>query len=142
MKNYKIIFLKMAIGLIFILSIILSVLWIPKLPKVFYAVYPTIIPFFIALFKGLKLLNLIEKGEAFSNSSALCLKQISFYAFLIATFYCLASTMLLIFNYKHNFMITCISFFFASFFISVFASLLSELMENAIKIKTENDLTI
>lgn len=142
MKNYKIIFLKIAIGLILILAIILSILLIPKLPTVFYAVYATIIPFFIALFKGLKLLNLIEKGQAFSKSSALCLKQISFYAFLITVFYCLASTMLLIFNYQHNFIIICISFFFTAFFFSIFTSVLAELMENAIKIKDENDLTI
>lgn len=142
MKNYRIIFLKMAIGLIFILSIILSLIWIPKLPKVFYAIYPTIIPFFIALFKASKLLSFIEKGEAFSTNSVSCLKSISINAFVIAIFYLSTSMLLIIFNYKNNFMITSISFFFTSFSISVFSSVLSELMENALKIKSENDLTI
>lgn len=142
MKNYRIIFLKMAIGLIFILSIMLSLIWIPRLPKIFYAIYPTIIPFFIALFKALKLLSHIEKGEAFSISSVNCLKHIGISAFIIAIFYLSASILLITFNYKNNFMITSISFFFTSFSISVFSSVLSELMENALKIKSENDLTI
>lgn len=142
MKNYKIAFLRMAIGLIFILPVIASVLWLPKLPNIFYLVLITLIPFLSAVFRAKNLLALIEQGDAFSDSSVLHLEKISFSALFIALFYFLASIFLVIFSYKISFTIISVSFFFTSFSICVFSSVLSELMGNALKIKSENDLTI
>jgi hypothetical protein len=142
MKNYKIAFLKLAIGLIFISSIVASILWIPTLPKTFYAVLLTLVPLFSVLLSSRNLLVLIERDEAFSDGSVVCLKNISFGALSISLFYFLASIFLIAFDYRQSFIVISISFFFTSFSIYLFSAVLSELMENALKIKSENDLTI
>lgn len=111
----------------------------------FIAAYASSIPFFIALYQTFKLLNYIDRNNAFSDLSVKALRTIKHCAVAISILY-----------------IGCIPFIFhiaeqedapglgalglvvifASIVIAVFAAVLQKLLRSAIDIKSENDLTI
>lgn len=111
----------------------------------FIGMYASALPFFFALVQALRLLSYIDKNEAFSALSVKALQRIKYCACAISLLY-----------------IACLPFFyliadkddapgvlaiglvvaFASFVIAVFAAVLQKLLQNAIDIKSENDLTI
>ncbi|WP_227396607.1 DUF2975 domain-containing protein [Jeotgalibacillus aurantiacus] len=109
------------------------------------AMYVTVVPFFIALFQSFKLLGYIDRNEAFSSLSVAALKKIKICAFVISLIY----VMTMPFFYAvaelddaPGVILVGAVLVGASFVVGVFAYLLQMLLNNAIEIKTENDLTV
>ncbi|WP_033542983.1 DUF2975 domain-containing protein [Planococcus sp. CAU13] len=109
------------------------------------ALYATAVAYFIALYQSLKLLSYIDKGTAFSELSVKALKNIKYCALTITGLYILCLPVILYTAEIDDapglgglgMVIT-----FGAFVISVFAAVLQKLLENAIEIKSENDLTV
>jgi hypothetical protein len=153
-------FLKVAIGLIGLFVIAMSILALPSLlkdvsenpnqfTKYIYSIvvimYITIIPFFIALFQTIKLLNLIEKNKAFSDLAVKCLKVIKYSAFTISGLYVVTMPFFYLFGELDDapgVILVGFMFFFAPLVIAFFAAILEKLLQQAIDIKKDNELTI
>ncbi|XKE95352.1 DUF2975 domain-containing protein [Metaplanococcus flavidus] len=109
------------------------------------ALYITAIAYFIALYQSLKLLSYIDKNIAFSELSVKALKNIKYCALTITGIYILCLPLILYMAQVDDapglgglgMVIT-----FGAFVIAVFAAVLQKLFENAIEIKSENDLTV
>lgn len=107
--------------------------------------YAAAIPFYLALWQGLKLLNYIDKNKAFSDLSVVSLKKIKYLAVVVSLcLYAALPFMLQIAQADDAPGIILIWGAFASvpIVIAVFAALLQKLLKNAIDIKNENDLVV
>ena len=151
-------FLKVSVILIGIIVLSLSMFWLPRLadeaaviaPDLAYlqylvlvGLYVTTIPFFFALYQALKLLTFIDNNNAFSNLSVKALKNITYCAMTISVLYVIGGLFLLLQNALHpGIAIMGFTIIFASTIIAVFASTLEKLLNNAIDMKFENDLTV
>ena len=107
--------------------------------------YVSAIPFFIALHQTLKLLSYIDKNTAFSPSSVKALKNIKYCAIAISALY--TAGMPYIYRAAEwdnapGAIVIGLVIIFASLVIAVFAAVLEQLLQNAIAIKSENDLTV
>lgn len=107
--------------------------------------YITALPFFMALWQSLKLLNNIDQGSAFSELSVQCLTTIKYCVSIIATIYVLFVPLLYPIAEVDDapgliimgMVVAC-----APISIAVFAAVLEKLLKSAIEIKSENDLTV
>jgi hypothetical protein len=103
------------------------------------------IPFFWAMYQGIKLLNYIDAGTAFSEKSVSAIWNIKYCAALVSIFYtCMLPYVHYVsaINDAPGVVILCIFFAFSSLIIAVFAAVLQKLIQTALDIKTENDLTV
>ena len=103
------------------------------------------IPFFIGLYQGLLLLGYIDKNTAFSNLSVKAIKNIKNCAFTISVLYAAGMPYIIYVADKDDApgaVLMGLVFIFAPLVISVFAAVLQKLLQNAIDIKSENDLTV
>ncbi|WP_404460654.1 DUF2975 domain-containing protein [Sutcliffiella horikoshii] len=158
MKHGSTLFLKIAVFLIgtpvFILSIIglVSLIKNPANPEYAYILYPivigmflTTIPFYFALYQALKLLGYIDKNEAFSQFSVEALKKIKICALTISSVYVVLMPFIFLLADKDDApgaIIMGAVPIFASIVIAVFSAVLQRLLQVAIDIKSENDLTV
>lgn len=109
------------------------------------ALYGTAIAYFIALYQSLKLLSYIDRNIAFSELSVKALKNIKYCALTITGLYILCLPLIMYMAEVDDapglgglgMVIT-----FGAIVIAVFAAVLQKLLENAIEIKSENDLTV
>ena len=107
--------------------------------------YVSAIPFFVALYQAFKLLSYIDKNKAFSELSVKALKNIKYcaitisglYVAVIPFFYIIAEV-----DDAPGLILIGMVFIFASFVIAVFAAVLQRLLQDAIDIKSENDLIV
>lgn len=103
------------------------------------------IPFFFALYQGLKLLNYIDRNTAFSDLSVRAIKNIKNSAFTISVLYAAAMPYIVYVADKDDapgaIMIGLV-FCFAPLVVSVFVAVLEKLLRHAIDIQSENDLTV
>jgi hypothetical protein len=151
-------YLKLAVAVIGIGVLTLCIFWVPTLadsavnmyPEFTFLRYPvliyifvTAIPFYIALYHTLRLLNCIEKKNAFSDMAVASLKQIKHYAMIEVILYLLGLVALGLLKALHPGIIIMGGVIaFAALTVSLFAALLQELLRNALEIKEENDLTV
>lgn len=158
MKRGTTLFLKVAVFLIGITILVLCVFLLPWLanytaemyPEFAYIQYPvligmyvTAIPFFIALFQALRLLNYIDNNNTFSDLSVKALKYIKYCAVLISILYMIGIIFLISQNAFHlGLAIIGFTIIFTSVVIAVFTAVLQKLLKNALEIKSENDLTV
>lgn len=160
MKRGSTIFLKIAVFLIGTPIIALCILGLPMLAKeaaesnsefayVLYAIlivmYVSAIPFFVALYQAFKLLSYIDKNKAFSGISVKSLKSIKYCAITISGLYVVGLPFFYIFaelDDAPGIMLIGLLFTFAPMVIAVFAAVLQRLLQEAINIKSENDLTV
>lgn len=150
------VFLKVAIFLIGIFILGLCVFWLPWLvkataetnsPMLYFIIvmYISAIPFFIALYQGIKILGYIDNGTAFSEVSVKALKTIKYCAIIISVLYIVGLPILYVVADKVDapgIIVIGMIVVFASFVIAVFSAILQKLLHNIIEIKSENDLTI
>ena len=107
--------------------------------------YGSAIAYFAALYQTLKLLGYIDKGIAFSQRSVNALKNIKYCAITITVLFILNLPIILYTAQIDDapglgglgMIIT-----FGAIVIAVFAAVLQKLLQNAIDIKSENDLTV
>ena len=107
--------------------------------------YVAAIPFFVALYQAMKLLDYIDKNAAFSEQSAKALINIKYCAIIISGLF--AAGMPYIYTVAERddapgVVLMGLTITFASLVVATFAAVLQKLVQNALTIKTENDLTV
>lgn len=105
----------------------------------------TVIPFFIALHQTLKLLHYVDTDKAFSELSVRALNRIKYCALVFSALYAVCLPVLYVSaDGDSNLGVMFVGFvmIFAPIVIAVFAAVLQKLLQNAIAIKSENDLTV
>jgi len=103
------------------------------------------VPFFFALYQALLLLSYIDKNTAFSELSVKAIKKIKYSTGAISVLYALMMPYIIYVADKDDApgaVIIGLVFIFAPFVIAVLAAVLERLLQNAIDIKSENDLTV
>ena len=109
------------------------------------SMYATAIPFFIALWQTLKLLSHIDQNKAFSDLSVKALKNIKYCAIIVAVFYIIDVPLLFPIAEADDapgLIIIGAAIACAPIVVAVFAAVLQKLLQSAIDIKSENDLTV
>lgn len=158
MKQGTTLILKIAVFLIGIPVFALSMVGLPWLANnpvnpnyasilypVLLGMYVSTVPFFIALYNAFKLLSYIDKNKAFSQISVKALKNIKHCAITISTLYVAVIPFVFLVAEKDDapgLIIVGMFPIFASMVIAVFAAVLQRLLQDAIDIKSDNDLTI
>src|SRR5690348_1197059 len=114
-------------------------------PFILYG-YATSIAFFIALYKAFKLLGYIGQNKVFSPGSVKALKSIKRCAIVLSVLIVLAGVYVRLFHSKDDdpagFLALCIVTTFVAIVIATAAAIFEKLLQNAIDMKSENDLTI
>ncbi|WP_373471274.1 DUF2975 domain-containing protein [Carnobacterium alterfunditum] len=158
MKHGTTLFLKLAvifIGLPVLALSLFGVTWLinnpasPEYDQLLYPVligiYVSIFPFFVALYQTFRLLNYIDKKQAFSEWSVKSLKNIKLCAMIISGLYVVVLPF--IFGLTElddapGLILVGMIPIFASLVIAVFAAVLQRLLQEAIDLKKENDLIV
>ncbi|UOY92434.1 DUF2975 domain-containing protein [Ectobacillus sp. JY-23] len=108
-------------------------------------IYVSTIPFYIALYKAFMLLSYIDKNQAFSALAVTALKHIKVCALTFSGVYMVMMPFVFLVAEQDDapgLVIMGMVPVFASLVIAVFAAVLQKLLQNAIDIKSENDLTV
>jgi len=111
---------------------------------IFIVMYGSAVPFYFALYQAFNLLRYIDENTAFSELSVKALKNIKCCAIIISGLYVLGLPLFRFITKKVDPPIGLIGLIiiFASLVIAVFAAILQRLLQEAINIKSENDLTV
>ncbi|TBL69950.1 DUF2975 domain-containing protein [Paenibacillus thalictri] len=160
MKRGTTLFLKTAVIVIGIPILAVCIFLMPRIgdfagelyPELAYMkslvlidMYAAAIPFYFALYQAFKLLSYIDKNQAFSELSVKALNNIKYGAITISTLYLLGMPLYYLMGKKvdpPSFIPMGLLLIFASLVIAVFAAVLQRLLQEAIDIKSENDLTV
>lgn len=114
-------------------------------PFILYG-YAASIAFFVALYKAFRLLGYIGQNKIFSPESVKVLKGIKFCAIILGTLIVAAGVYIKIFHSKEDdpagFLAICIVTTFVSIVVATATAIFEKLLQNAIDMKSENDLTI
>ena len=113
-------------------------------PFIIY-LYIASIPFFVALFQAFKLLNFIDANKAFSKGAVTTLKNIKFASLSLIGFIVVALLYIGFFVQGDDLAGPTMLGILASFAAAVIATaaaVLQKLLQNAVDIKSENDLTV
>lgn len=114
-------------------------------PFIIYG-YLASIPFFAALYQAFKLLGYIGKNKVFSLNSVKALRTIKYCAIIQSTLIVMAALYIRIFHAKDDdpagFVAIAILTTFISIVIATAAAVFERLLQNAVDIKSENDLTV
>ena len=103
------------------------------------------IPFFFALYQSFKLLEHIEQNKVFSLMSVRALRNIKYCGLAIVGFIAGAEAFIILFangDDPAGAIMLGIFIAFASLVISIGAAVFQKLLQNAVDIKSENDLTV
>ena len=161
MKQSSTLFLKIVL-IIMGIVVIAVMLWFPQVegrnknsdpislyfndPFLAY-VYLGTVPFFFALYQAFKLLGYIEHNQTFSLGSVTALGNIKYSAFVVMGFMAGAIMWVRIMSSVDGddpagFIAIGSAVILISTVVSVFAAVLQKLFQNAVDIKSENDLTV
>jgi len=154
----KTLFLKISLFLIGLPILALCVFFLPLIAKGAASEYPKLvylpviinaylsaIPFYFALYQAYRLLCYIDKNTAFSKVSVASLKYIKYCGAVISILYAISMFSFYIIAEREDapgIILIGLALTFAPLIISVFAAVLQKLLENAIDMKEENDLTV
>ena len=158
MKKGSTLFLKVVILLIAI-AVLAGMLWFPQtegravnldLPSIYadpFIIYIYIgsIPFFVGLYQAFKLLNFIDANKAFSQKAVNTLKTMKFASLSLIGFIAFALFYIRFFAGGDDpagptMLGICVSFAFGV--IATAAGIFQKLLQNAVDIKSEHDLTV
>jgi hypothetical protein len=160
MKRGSTNFLKIALILIGIPILALCIFVLPLIMKdagegsaemayVLYGIltimYVSAVPFYFALYQAFILLSYIDKNRAFSAISVKALRKIKNCATTISILFVVGMPLFYIVGEVDDgprVIVIGMVIIFASMVISVFAAVLQRLLQEAIHIKSENDLTV
>jgi hypothetical protein len=114
-------------------------------PFILYG-YAASITFFVALYKAFKLLGYIGQNKVFSSNSVKALKSIKYCAIVLSVLIAMAGLFIKIFHDKEDdpagFLAICILTTFIAIVVATAAAIFEKILQNAIDMKSENDLTI
>ncbi|MGE7758723.1 DUF2975 domain-containing protein [Peribacillus sp. NPDC097895] len=160
MKQVSTTFLKIAVILIGMPVLALCIFLVPEIAKFAAELYPDMaflkylvlidlyasaIPFYFALYQAFKLLSYIDKNKAFSELSVRSLKTIKNCAITISGLYVVGMPLFYLIAEMDDapgIILIGLVVIFASMVIAVFAAVLQRLLQEAIDIKSENDLIV
>ncbi|KRF63799.1 hypothetical protein ASG99_21660 [Bacillus sp. Soil768D1] len=159
MKQVTTLFLKLAVIFIGIPVLTLCIFLVPHMANfaaklypniapmkylVFIVMYGAAVPFYFALYQAFNLLRYIDENTAFSELSVKALKNIKCCAITISGLYVLGLPLFHFIAKKVDppIVLMGLIIIFASLVIAVFAAILQRLLQEAINIKSENDLTV
>ncbi len=158
MKRGSTFFLKLAVFLLGIPVLALGILgltWLPThaanpdyaefLYPIVTIMYASAAPYFYALFQAFRLLNYIDKNNAFSEDSVVALKWIKYCAISISCLYVIMLPFVFFvaqLDDAPGLILIGMVPVFASMVIAVFAAVLQKLLQEAIELKDENEHTI
>ncbi|MFJ7511495.1 DUF2975 domain-containing protein [Peribacillus simplex] len=160
MKLGTTLFLKIAVILIGIPVLALCIFVVPEIANFAAELYPDMtylkylilidlyasaIPFYFALYQAFKLLSYIDKNKAFSELSVRALKTIKNCAITISVLYVAGMPLFYLMAEMDDapgIILIGMVVIFASMVIAVFAAVLQRLLQEAIDIKSENDLIV
>jgi hypothetical protein len=158
MKHGSTLFLKIALFLIgtpVLALCVFGLIWLPDNPvnpdyahllyPIVIGMYISAIPFIVALYQAFKLLTYIDKNQAFSELSVKALKNIKFCAITISSLYVVILPFVFLvaeLDDAPGLIIIGMVPIFGSLVIAVFAAVLQRLLQEAIDIKSENDLIV
>lgn len=159
MKRSSIIFLQAVVVFIGIVTLIILI-WLPLTegratnldlfsiysdPFILYG-YASSIAFFVGLCQAFKLLGYIRQNKLFSQNSIRSLRIIKYCALTLSALIILAGLYIMIFHNKDDdpagFLSMCIVATFISIVVATVMAVLEKILQNAIDMKSENDLTI
>lgn len=154
MKQPSTLVLRITIVLIGMLILAICVVGIPitigsfrfgGYDPILLGLYIPAIPFFIALYQAMKILSYIESKRAFSLSSIHAFRAIKYCALTISGLF--AAGMPYIFYVANmddapGVVAIALVIIFSSLVICAFASVMQKLVQYAVEIKSENDLTV
>ncbi len=159
-KRVSTLFLKTVLIIIGTAVVLLCVfsfpnIWLraPEALKVFgyvlypglFGVYATSIPFLFALYQAFKLLHYIDKNKAFSQESVTALRTIKYCAIAMSILYATAMPLVVLIAELDDapgaaamgMAVVC-----APLVVATFAAVLQKLVQHAIDLQLENDLTV
>lgn len=160
MKRGSTLFLKLAVMLMGIPVLALCIFLVPEIASFAAELYPdhsyikylvmidlygSAIPFYMALYQAFKLLTYIDANNAFSDLSVKALKNIKNLAMTISIVFVVGMPLFYLVAERDDapgIIIIGLILIFASLVIAVFAAVLQRLLQEAINIKSENDLTV
>jgi hypothetical protein len=159
MKQVTTLFLKLAVIFIGITVLALCIFLVPHMANfaaklypniapmkylVFIVMYGAAVPFYFALYQAFNLLRYIDENTAFSELSVKALKNIKCCAITISGLYVLGLPLFHFIAKKVDPPIGLMGLIiiFASLVIAAFAAILQRILQEAINIKSENDLTV
>ena len=158
MKQGSTLFLKIVISLIGIVTLA-GLIWFPQTegraahldlfsiyrdPLIIYGFIASI-PFFIALYHGIKLLSYVDQNKVFSQSAVQAVRSIKYCAITLSGFIVLGILYIRLFAHGEDAAgPTAVGIFttFASIVIATAAAVFERLLQNAVDLKSENDLTV
>lgn len=157
-KQASTMFLRLVVMIIGLLIMAMCVFLVPWLAKEAFTRYPmhwvvlvmvclylAALPFYVALAETWKLLYVIDSNQAFSNLSVVALKRIMLCAICICVLHTAILPILYLiaqFEDAPGLIILGMVIPGASMVIAVFAAVLRTLLDEALAIKSDNDLTI
>lgn len=160
MEKVSTLFLKIAVILLGVPVLALCIFLVPEIANVAVKLLPefafinyfvfivfdaSAIPFYFALYQAFKLLRYIDKNNAFSELSVKALMKIKYSAITISILHVLVCPLFYIYaeiDDAPGVILVGLIVPFASVVIAVFAAVLQKLLQEAIDIKSENDLTV
>jgi hypothetical protein len=114
-------------------------------PFIIYG-YIASIAFFVALYQAFKLLGYIGQNKVFSLNSLKALRSIKYCAITLGILIVMAGLYIRIFHNKDDdpagFLALCIVTTFISIVIATAAAVFERILQRAVDIKSENDLTV
>lgn len=158
MKRGSTLFLKIVILLIGIV-VLAALIWFPQTegrtkdldlisiyldPFIVY-IYLSSIPFFVALFQALKVLGFVEKNNVFSQAAVQAVRNVKFCAVAIVCLLVVAMGWVRITSSGDDpagAIAIGTAMAFASIVIATTAAVLQKVLQAAVDIKSENDLTV
>lgn len=158
MKRGSTLFLKVVLFLIGI-GVLAGLVWFPQtegrakdlslvsiyLDPVIAYMYLASTPFFVALYQAFKLLGYIERNKVFSQSSVIALRNIKYCVLSLIGFILISEALLLFSGQdddKAGPMALGIYVTFASVVVATAVAIGERLLQNAVDMKSENDLTV
>ena len=159
MKGTSIVFLQTVIVLVGVVALVilirfpllegraqnLDLLSVYMDPFILYG-YATSIAFFVALYKAIKVLGYIRQNKLFSVNSVRTVRSIKHCAIILAVAIGMAGLYVRIFHAEDDdpagFIAMCIVAIFISIAVATAVAVLEKILQNAVDMKTENDLTI
>lgn len=160
MERGSTLFLKLAVILIGIPVLALCIFVVPEMADfaaelypehtylkylVYLDLYATAIPFYMALYQAFKLLGYIDQNKAFSELCVRVLRTIKRCALAMSGLYAVGLPLFYLIAERDDapgLILIGMFLVFASLVIAVFAAVLQKLLQEAIEIKSENDLTV
>lgn len=114
-------------------------------PFILYG-YASSIAFFVALYKAFKLLGYIRQNQLFSQNSIRTLRSIKYCTIILSILIAMSGLYVKIFHHKDDdpagFLAMCIVITFISIAVATAVAVFEKILQNAVDMKTENDLTI